>query len=145
MFIMSTGKSFKLILVRHGISKWNIQNIYTGWYNIGLTDTGIKKSSNLGKYLNNIGFDPKIIYTSKQKRARHTSQLIRERLSNKNVPIVSNWKLNERHYGMLTGLDKNKYPFTSTYYEMPPKIKRSDNAPILNMIPSYYADTCLHL
>lgn len=137
-------KSFKLILVRHGISKWNAQNVYTGWYNIGLTDKGIEKSSYLGSYLNQMGYHPEIIYTSKQIRAIHTSKVIREKLPNKNIPIISNWRLNERHYGMLTGLDKNKYPFASTYYEMPPKIKRGFNDPILKMIPSYSANEYLN-
>ena len=112
-------------------------NIYTGWYNIGLTQTGIQKSGDLGIILNTLNLTPKIIFTSEQKRAIDTSIAIRGSLVQPNIPMVKTWRLNERHYGMLTGLDKTDYPFASKYYEMPPKIKRKKDDPILNNIPQY--------
>ena len=137
--MIGLSNSFKLILIRHGISKWNAKNIYTGWYNIGLTQTGLQKSADLGTVLNTMELSPKIIFTSEQKRAIDTSIAIRGTLIEPNIPMVKTWRLNERHYGMLTGLDKSEYPFASTYYEMPPEIKRKMDDPILNDIPSYSA------
>tara|TARA_Y100000816_G_C26002068_1_gene523636 strand:- start:280 stop:969 length:690 start_codon:yes stop_codon:yes gene_type:complete len=135
--MINVSNSFKLILIRHGISKWNAANVYTGWYDIGLTQTGLQKSADLGIILNTLNLTPKIIFTSEQKRAIDTSIAIRGSLMQPNIPMIKHWRLNERHYGMLTGLDKTKYPFESKFYEMPPKIQRNKNDPILTNIPDY--------
>lgn len=62
--MISLNNSFKLILIRHGISKWNADNVYTGWYNIGLTQTGLQKSADLGIILNTLNLRPRVIFTS---------------------------------------------------------------------------------
>ena len=137
IIMINVSNSFKLILIRHGISKWNAANVYTGWYNIGLTQTGLQKSADLGIILNTLNLTPKMIFTSEQKRAIDTSIAIRGSLMQPNIPMIKHWRLNERHYGMLTGLDKTEYPFESKFYEMPPKIQRNKNDPILTNIPDY--------
>lgn len=137
IIMITLNNSFKLILIRHGISKWNADNVYTGWYNIGLTQTGLQKSADLGIILNTLNLRPRVIFTSQQKRAIDTSIAIRGTLIDPNIPMIKHWRLNERHYGMLTGLDKTDYPFESKFYETPPKITRKLDDPILNKIPSY--------
>lgn len=102
----------KLVLVRHGESIWNKENKFTGWTDVELSDKGIEEAREAGKVLkeNNYTFD--IAYTSVLKRANHTLDLILEELS-LNIPINKSWRLNERHYGALQGLNKeetaNKY------------------------------------
>lgn len=135
--MITFSNAFKLILIRHGISKWNAANVYTGWYDIGLTQIGLQKSADLGIILNTLNLTPKMIFTSQQKRAIDTSIAIRGSLVQPNIPMIKHWRLNERHYGMLTGLDKTKYPFESTFYEMPPQIQRNKNDPLLSNIPDY--------
>ena len=131
------NSSFKLILLRHGESKWNAANLYTGWYDIDLTQKGLIKSGDVGEILNKLDLSPKIIFTSEQKRAINTSMVVRNTLKESNIPIITNWRLNERHYGLLTGLNKLNYPFKSHFYEMPPEVERENCDTILKNIPSY--------
>jgi len=95
-----------LILLRHGQSEWNQQNLFTGWYDCGLTDTGIKEALQAGKLLHEAELIPDVTYSSLQKRAIQTAELVNQSL-NKKIPIHKNWRLNERHYGDLTGLNKS--------------------------------------
>ena len=95
-----------LILLRHGQSEWNKQNLFTGWYDCDLTDLGIKEALQAGKLLLEAELVPDVTYSSLQKRAIKTAELVHQSL-NKKMSIHKNWRLNERHYGDLTGLNKS--------------------------------------
>ena len=97
----------KLVLVRHGQSVWNLENKFTGWTDVDLSENGIIEAHEAGKLLkeNNYTFD--IAYTSVLKRANHTLDIILEELG-LNIPINYSWRLNGRHYGALQGLNKDE-------------------------------------
>ena len=100
-------KSRNLILVRHGQSEWNAKNLFTGWKDPGLTDQGVSEAKNAGKLIleQNIEFD--VMYTSMLSRAQKTGNIILGILNHKEIPIIKNEALNERHYGSLAGLNKD--------------------------------------
>ena len=100
-------KSRNLILVRHGQSEWNAKNLFTGWKDPGLTDQGVSEAKNAGKLIleQKIEFD--IMYTSMLSRAQKTGDIILGILNHKEIPIIKNEALNERHYGSLAGLNKD--------------------------------------
>jgi 2,3-bisphosphoglycerate-dependent phosphoglycerate mutase len=100
-------KSRNLILVRHGQSEWNAKNLFTGWKDPGLTDQGVSEAKNAGKLIleQNIEFD--VMYTSMLSRAQKTGDIILGILDHKEIPIIKNEALNERHYGSLAGLNKD--------------------------------------
>jgi 2,3-bisphosphoglycerate-dependent phosphoglycerate mutase len=96
-----------LILVRHGESEWNLQNLFTGWRNPNLTDKGIGEARATGKALKAKGIAPDLFYTSALRRAQHTLDLMLEEMGILNVTITRNTALNERDYGDLSGLNKD--------------------------------------
>lgn len=96
-----------LVLVRHGQSEWNKQNRFTGWQNVELSAKGIEEARNAGRLLKEESFSFDQIFTSSLVRAQKTAELLQETLGTQITPII-NWKLNERHYGGLTGLDKEE-------------------------------------
>lgn len=96
----------KLVLVRHGQSMWNLENKFTGWTDVDLSEQGIKEAKEAGKVLKDKGFTFDVAYTSVLKRANDTLNYILEELGEENIPIKKSWKLNERHYGALQGLNK---------------------------------------
>jgi len=96
-----------LILVRHGQSAWNLENLFTGWRNPDLTEQGIGEARATGKALKSAGIVPTLFYTSALRRAQHTLDLILEELGILNVTITRNIALNERDYGDLSGLNKD--------------------------------------
>ena len=100
-------KSRNLILVRHGQSEWNAKNLFTGWKDPGLTDQGVSEAKNAGKLIleQDIEFD--VMYTSMLSRAQKTGDIILGILNHKEIPIIKNEALNERHYGSLAGLNKD--------------------------------------
>ena len=100
-------KSRNLILVRHGQSEWNAKNLFTGWKDPGLTDQGVSEAKNAGKLIleQKIEFD--VMYTSMLSRAQKTGDIILEILNHKEIPIIKNEVLNERHYGSLACLNKD--------------------------------------
>ena len=100
-------KSRNLILVRHGQSEWNAKNLFTGWKDPGLTDQGVSEAKNAGKLIleQKIEFD--VMYTSMLSRAEKTGNIILGILNHKEIPIIKNEALNERHYGSLAGLNKD--------------------------------------
>lgn len=97
----------KLILVRHGQSVWNLENRFTGWTDVGLSEQGIKEAKEAGYKLKELGYTFDVAYTSYLKRANDTLDYILEELNEKNIPIKYSWRLNERHYGALQGLNKD--------------------------------------
>ena len=99
---------FKLVLLRHGESKWNLENRFTGWKDIGLTKKGEHEAKSAGKVLSLNGFKFDLIYTSLLIRAQKTMSICINELKNNDLVIKKDWRLNERHYGSLQGLNKSE-------------------------------------
>ena len=99
---------YKLVLVRHGQSTWNLENRFTGWTDIGLTEQGRQEAHTGGQLLHEKEFSFDIAYTSVLKRAIHTLNIIQEEMDLDWIPVVRAWQLNERHYGALQGLNKTE-------------------------------------
>ena len=97
-----------LVLVRHGQSQWNLENRFTGWTDVELTEQGMKEAEEAGIALREQGFHFDLAYTSVLKRAEHTLDLILKEMGEENIEIKRNWRLNERHYGALQGLNKDE-------------------------------------
>lgn len=98
----------KLVLVRHGESEWNKLNLFTGWKDVDLSEKGREEAKEGGRLLKEAGFDFDVCYTSYLKRAIHTLNYILEELDREWLPVTKSWKLNERHYGALQGLNKSE-------------------------------------
>ena len=96
----------KLVLCRHGQSDWNLKNLFTGWTDVDLTDKGRAEARDAGHSLGELDFEVDIAYTSVLKRAIHTLWIMLDELDRVWIPVVRDWRLNERHYGALQGLDK---------------------------------------
>lgn len=96
----------KLVLCRHGQSDWNLKNLFTGWHDVDLTEQGIQEAISAGKLFNELGYDFDIAYTSVLKRAIRTLWIILDEMDRMWIPVVRDWRLNERHYGALQGLNK---------------------------------------
>ena len=96
----------KLVLIRHGESTWNLENRFTGWTDVDLTDTGVLQAKQAGKLLKEAGYDFDVAYTSVLKRAIWTLWYALDELNRTWLPVVNDWRLNERHYGALQGLNK---------------------------------------
>ena len=103
-----TGAARTLVLLRHGQSKWNRKNRFTGWVDVGLTERGEHEASDAGRLLLEEGIEPDVLHTSLQTRAIHTAELALRELDRSWVPVRRSWRLNERHYGALQGLDKKE-------------------------------------
>ena len=95
-----------LVLLRHGQSQWNLENRFTGWWDVGLTEQGIAEAIDAGRRMRAAGLDFDIGFTSMQSRAIRTLNLALEAMDRLWLPVVKDWRLNERHYGGLTGLNK---------------------------------------
>jgi len=97
-----------LILVRHGQSQWNLENRFTGWWDVDLTEKGVAEAVAAGELLAETGLLPTVAFTSYQTRAIKTLHLALEACNRLWIPETKDWRLNERHYGGLTGLDKQE-------------------------------------
>jgi 2,3-bisphosphoglycerate-dependent phosphoglycerate mutase len=125
-----------LILVRHGQSAWNLSNQFTGWYDSDLTELGQAEAVEAGELVRDAGLLPDVCHTSVQKRAIRTANLVLDVLDRMWIPVRRSWRLNERHYGDLTGLDKAETGRTygaeqllawRRSYDTPPPAIRDDN------------------
>jgi 2,3-bisphosphoglycerate-dependent phosphoglycerate mutase len=96
----------KLVLIRHGESLWNKENRFTGWKDVPLSEKGVQEATAAGKLLKEEGYEFDVVYTSLLKRAIKTMQLVLEETDQLWLPVHKTWRLNERHYGALEGLDK---------------------------------------
>ena len=96
----------KLVLIRHGESQWNLENKFTGWTDVDLTEKGVQEAKNGGKTLKDLGLEFDVAFTSYQKRAIKTLNYVLEGIDQLYLPVYKSWRLNERHYGALQGLNK---------------------------------------
>lgn len=98
----------RLVLLRHGESVWNLENLFTGWTDVDLSAAGVVEASKAGELLLSEGFDFDICFTSFLKRSIRTLNLVLEKMDRQWLPVIKSWKLNERHYGSLQGLNKSE-------------------------------------
>ena len=113
---------YKVVLLRHGESVWNKENLFTGWTDVDLSEKGIEEAHDAGKVLKAEGYTFDIAYTSVLKRAIRTLWLTLDEMDLMWIPVVRDWRLNERHYGALQGL--NKAETAAKYGEAQVKIWR---------------------
>ena len=126
----------RLVLLRHGQSTWNKENRFTGWTDVGLSEKGVKEAIDAGRTLKEQGFNFKLAYTSYLNRAIKTLWLTLEEMDLMWIPVYNSWRLNEKHYGMLQGLNKGemaeKYgaeqvlQWRRSYDVLPPPISEDD-------------------
>ena len=127
----------KLVLIRHGESQWNLENRFTGWVDVDLTAKGVDEAHRAGKLLRTEGYDFDLAYTSLLTRAIRTLWIAQEELDRRWIPVTKHWRLNERHYGSLQGLNKaetaKKYGeeqvllWRRSYDIAPPPLDRNDS------------------
>ena len=98
----------RLVLLRHGQSQWNLENRFTGWWDVDLSEKGIAEARGAGRLLKARGFDFHCCFTSVQTRAIRTLHLVLHEMDRLWLPVTKDWRLNERHYGGLTGLNKQE-------------------------------------
>ena len=125
-----------LILLRHGQSKWNLENKFTGWTDVGLSKDGRKEAKKAGDLLSSKGFKIDLVYTSYLKRAVITNEICLNQLKSNNIRVIKDWRLNERHYGDLQGLNKSDtskifgedkvFKWRRSYDISPPKLSEDD-------------------
>jgi 2,3-bisphosphoglycerate-dependent phosphoglycerate mutase len=96
----------KLVLCRHGQSDWNLKNLFTGWTDVDLTEKGVQEAIAAGQLLRELGYEFDVAYTSVLKRAIRTLWLMLDEMDRMWIPVIRDWRLNERHYGALQGLNK---------------------------------------
>jgi 2,3-bisphosphoglycerate-dependent phosphoglycerate mutase len=126
----------KLVLLRHGESEWNLENRFTGWTDVDLSETGRREAEQAGRAMLAAGLNFDRCFTSYLKRAIHTLNLALEQMDREWIPVEKSWKLNERHYGALQGLNKaetaEKYGeeqvhvWRRSYDVPPPSLSRGD-------------------
>jgi 2,3-bisphosphoglycerate-dependent phosphoglycerate mutase len=127
---------YKLVLLRHGESTWNKENRFTGWTDVDLSEQGIKEANNAGEVLKEEGYKFDMAYTSVLKRAIRTLWIALDKLDLMWIPVERNWRLNERHYGALQGLNKAEtakkfgeeqvHIWRRSYDIQPPALEKND-------------------
>ena len=133
---IKNSKIYKLVLIRHGQSSFNQENIFTGWTDVDLTNVGVEEAILAGKILKEHSFKFDKCYTSSLKRSIKTSFIILEQLDQLYIPIIKDFHLNERHYGAIQGLNKKEtalkygkqlvYEWRRSYSNPPPKLSEDD-------------------
>ncbi len=128
--------SHTLVLLRHGQSTWNLENLFTGWTDVPLTDQGRAEAAEAGRLMAAEGLAFDVVHTSLQKRAIHTANLALDGMDLDWLPVKRHWRLNERHYGALQGLDKKQtadqhgadqvFIWRRSYDTPPPALEPSD-------------------
>lgn len=116
---------YKLVLIRHGESTWNKENRFTGWADVDLTEQGINEARQAGQLLQNAGYTFDVAYTSVLKRAIRTLWHIQDEMDLLYLPVTHSWRLNERHYGALTGFKQsrnNRTIWRGTSFTMAPQL-----------------------
>ena len=98
----------KLVIIRHGESEWNQKNLFTGWVDVELSEKGKAEAKRAGELMKEAGLDFDVCYTSYLKRAINTQQIVLKEMEREWLPVIKSWRLNERHYGALSGLNKKE-------------------------------------
>ena len=98
----------KLVIIRHGESEWNQKNLFTGWVDVELSEKGKAEAKRAGELMKEAGLDFDVCYTSYLKRAINTQQIALKVMEREWLPVIKSWRLNERHYGALSGLNKKE-------------------------------------
>lgn len=133
---MSENNKGTLILLRHGQSEWNKSNQFTGWVDVHLTEQGIEEAKRGGQMLKDAGLKPDVLYTSLLRRAINTAAIALNEADLHWIPVIRDWRLNERHYGALQGLDKaatkekygeDQFMAWRRSYDTPPPAIEADN------------------
>ncbi|MBP9771082.1 2,3-diphosphoglycerate-dependent phosphoglycerate mutase [Candidatus Gracilibacteria bacterium] len=127
---------YKIVLLRHGESTWNKENRFTGWTDVELSEKGVSEAHEAGKLLKEDGYNFELVFTSVLKRAIGTMEIVLDEMGLQNLPVVKSWRLNERHYGALQGLNKaetaEKYGeeqvklWRRSYDTQPPALTKDD-------------------
>ena len=127
----------KLVLCRHGQSDWNLKNLFTGWTDVDLTKKGVQEAIDAALALRDLDYEFDIAFTSVLKRAIRTLWIMLDELDRMWIPVIRDWRLNERHYGALQGLDKAEtaakygdeqvHIWRRSYAEPPPPIEADDD------------------
>ncbi len=104
----SAAETMTLVILRHGESEWNKENLFTGWTDVDLSDTGREEAAESGQALASEGLDFDLCYTSYLKRAIYTLNIVLDKIDRSWLPVIKAWQLNERHYGALQGLNKSE-------------------------------------
>jgi 2,3-bisphosphoglycerate-dependent phosphoglycerate mutase len=130
--------TIRLVLIRHGQSTWNEENRFTGWTDVDLTDRGVSEAQEAARLLTEGGFSFNVAFTSVLKRAIRTLWIILSKMDLMWIPVVKSWRLNERHYGALQGLNKAEmaqkhgeqqlHMWRRSYDIRPPALKKSDRS-----------------
>merc|ERR1719401_1603748 len=143
--------TYKLVLLRHGESLWNVENIFTGWHDVDLSENGAAEAIEAGKCLKEKGFKFDLVFTSVLRRSIKTAWTALTYSENFSMPIINTWRLNERHYGALQGLNKSETAakhgedqvkiWRRSYDIPPPSIEESDdrhpcNDPLYKNVPA---------
>ena len=128
---------YKLVLLRHGQSTWNLENRFTGWTDVDLSEQGVGEARQSGKLLREQGYDFDRVYTSVLKRAIRTAWLALDEMDRMWLPVTLDWRLNERHYGSLQGLNKAEMAqrfgeeqvrvWRRSYDTPPPPLEKTDS------------------
>lgn len=129
--------TYTLILLRHGESTWNLENLFTGWTDVGLTERGEEEGREAGRLMDQEGLVPDVLHTSVLVRAIKTAELALEEMGLEYLPVKRSWRLNERHYGALQGLNKKETAdehgaeqvlmWRRSYDVRPPALTREDD------------------
>lgn len=136
----------KLVLIRHGQSEWNLENRFTGWKDVDLSEQGKQEAKKAGQDLKADGFEFDVAYTSYQKRAIKTLNIVLEQIDELHIPVNKSWRLNERHYGALQGLNKaetaKKYGDEQVHiwrrsFDVPPPALEDDDERNVKFDPKY--------
>ncbi len=127
----------KLVLCRHGQSDWNLKNLFTGWTDVDLTEKGVQEAIDAARALRDLDYEFDIAFTSVLKRAIRTLWIMLDELDRMWIPVVRDWRLNERHYGALQGLNKAEtsakygdeqvHIWRRSYAEPPPPLEDGDD------------------
>ena len=136
----------KLVLIRHGQSEWNLENRFTGWKDVDLSEQGKEEAKKAWQELKKAGFEFDVAYSSYQKRAIKTLNIVLEQIDELHIPVYKSWRLNERHYGALQGLNKaetaKKYGDEQVHiwrrsFDVPPPALEDDDERNVKFDPKY--------
>lgn len=126
----------KIVFLRHGLSTWNVENRFTGWTDVDLAPAGVDEAREAGRLLNHYDFEFDVMFTSVLKRAIRTLWLVQDTMDCMWLPVVKDWRLNERHYGALQGLNKAEtaqqyggaqvHEWRRSYAVQPPPLPETD-------------------